>query len=135
MRSFTLSIAGVIIGAIIVGAFALTYFANANGQFTLPAFQSSVATSTDVGPDTSVQILATTSKRMYAYIARNLGSVPVYCSFSPTPTDTANNVSFMLSTTTSNFYEIDIEKNAYTGPISCTASATTTLIVSELLIR
>lgn len=135
MKQFTLSISGVIVGAIIVAAFAFSMFAQANSTFTYPNLTANKNTVVTVGPDTNVQILATTS-RAYANIAREGLVAAVYCNGNGDQAANASTaVTFKLSTTTGEVYEYFLEKNPYDGAVRCTASASTTIIVSEIKIK
>lgn len=133
-KTFSLGIAGVIVGAIIVAAFALTSFSNANGPFTSPAITANIATSTTVGPDTQVTVAASSS-RSYLRIARQNLNAAVICNANGTQIATttgAGGVAFTLSTTTGESFEFFTEKNPYDGSVVCYASASTTLTVYEL---
>ena len=129
-KSFSLGIAGVIVGAIIVAAFALVSFSEANGPFVNSAITANVSTTTSVGPQTNIQILASSS-RSYAAITTDNPTIAVYCNANGDIAASATIASFKLGTTTP-MYEFSIEKNPYDGAIRCHASASTTLIVYEL---
>lgn len=109
----------------------------ANSTFTLPALTAKTNTIVTVGPDTNVQVLATTSDRAYAYFARENGVAAVYCNANGDQyaSTTLPAVSFKLSTTSGEVYEMYLEKNPYNGAVRCTASASTTIIVSEYKVR
>lgn len=129
-KTFSLSLAGVIVGAIIVAAFALTQFSQANGPFTSPAITASVSTTTVVGPG-SPQIVASSS-RSYLHVQRVTAEADVYCNANGDIAASATIASFKIGTTTGNSYEFTLEKNPYDGAVRCYASASTTLIVYEL---
>lgn len=138
MRTITAAGAiGVIIGAIIVGSYALTHYADAMGQFVLPAIQASKATRVTVGPQSNIQVLASSS-RSYARITRDTLNAAVYCNMNGdrhASTTVTGGVSFKLSTSSGETYEIYQEKNPYDGAVRCTATASTTVIVHELKVR
>ncbi len=129
-----MSIAGVIVGAIIVAAFALSSFADAGGYFTAPAISATKASIITVGPDTNIQISASSS-RAYMLIQRETPIASVYCNANGdriASTTVAGGVSFKLSTSTGESYEFELDRNGYDGAVRCTATASTSITVFEL---
>ena len=133
MKTLTLQISGMIIGALIVAAFTLSYMAQANGPFITSAITANQSLIVEVGPDTDVQVLASTS-RSYAMLSRDGQGSPVYCNADgdAVASTTLDQASFKLSTSTGETYEFHIEKNPYDGAVRCTATASTSVIVFEL---
>ena len=89
-----------------------------------------------MGPDSNVQVLATTSDRAYAYFATGSGVSAVSCNGNGDQlANSSTAVTFKLSTTTGHVYEMYLEKNPYNGAVRCTAAASTTIIVSEYKVK
>ena len=131
MTTFKSALGGSILGAIIVAALIAANFATANGPFTMPNIVANKSEAVTVGPDTNVQILASTS-RSYALITRDSVEAAVYCNANGDTQASTTAASFKLSTSTGETYEIHVEKNPYDGAVRCYASASTTLLVYEL---
>lgn len=133
-KIYQLGIAGVAIGVILVASFALINRTDASGYYTAPAVTATTASIVTVGPQTDVQISATSS-RSYLLVERDNGVAAVYCNANgdrSASTTVTGGVSFKLSTSTGESYEIELDKNGYDGALRCTATASTTLIVFEL---
>lgn len=108
--------------------------ADAGGYIVSPALSASKAQRVTVGPQTNVQVLASTS-RSYAQITRDTLNAAVYCNANGdryASTTATGGLSFKLSTSTGEVYEFGLEKNPYDGAVRCTATASTTIIVYEL---
>ena len=133
-KIYQLGIAGVAIGMILIASFFITNKTDASGWYTGPALTATTASIITVGPDTNVQISATSS-RSYLLVERDNSVAAVYCNANGdayASTTVTGGVSFKLATTTGEKYEFDLDTNSYDGAVRCTATASTTLIVFEL---
>lgn len=124
-----------IITIVLAGLIFLGFQANANGIYTIAALTAKKSQQVTVGPDSNIQVLATTTSRSYASIGRDNQIAAVYCTANGDIHASAANASFKLATNTVNIHEIHLEKNPYDGAVRCTASASTTLNVYELRVR
>lgn len=134
MKQLAISIAGVIIGALIVGSFAVVYFANAGGYYTAPAQSAKQDSVVTVGPDTNVQVAASTS-RAYLRIENDDANYDIYCSADgDAPATSGEGIKLASSTNAGGtaIYEISLDVNGYDGAVRCTSLASTSLLIYEL---
>ena len=135
MKSISLpTIAFAILLALFISIASYGHFADAGSYFTAPALTANKSQRVTVGPQSNIQILASTS-RTYAMVTRDIGNAVVYCNANGdrfASTTATGGVSFKLSTSTGETYEFGLENNPYDGAVRCTATASTTLIVFEL---
>jgi len=125
------------VGVLLAIVLGYAFLAQATGTYTLGAVRAQTAAIVTVGPDTNVQVLASSS-RSYALIQRDGSQAAVYCNGNGdagASTTATGGTSFKLSTSTGESYEYHLEKNPYSGAIRCTATASTSVIVYELRIR
>ena len=111
--------------------------ANLGGADSLPPIVAASSTAVEVGPDENVQVIASSSRRSYLYIASDelIIDIPVYCRADGDKL-AAVNQGIKLSTTTSMVYEFTEDRgNMYGGAVRCTSAASSTLLVHEYSTR
>lgn len=109
----------------------------------VPTFLSAATSSAIiVGPENSVQVVATSSRRSYLYLSltgfnsilnasTTVGFGDVFCR-ADSDNFSAMNIGIRLSASSTPFYEFTSSKgNLYTGGVRCSSRASTTISVTE----
>jgi hypothetical protein len=84
-----------------------------------------------VGPQSSTQVVATSSYRYFLYVANSNQVAGVYCR-GDNDKKAFFNEGILIASTTQNYYEWSIHSgNLYKGGLQCVATASTTILVTE----